>query len=221
MRAAADDLCWLAGRGYSRKTALRLVGDRYGLRDRQRRALQRSAASIEECEHRIRSRVEPAVLAGEELVVDGYNVLLTLEAALSGGVLLLGRDGVLRDLAAMSAHYRRVQATRPALELLAAYFRRTGVTRVLWCLDRPVANSGRLKRLIEETVQGIEPEWTVELTDRTDALLAESGCIVASADSAILDRCDRWVNLARILVEASIADAWIVDFGQGSQTPDC
>ena len=217
LRRAVADLSWLHTRGYPPKAALKLVGDRYALRDRQRRALQRCAAGDEECERRSRSRIEAGELAGRDVVVDGYNVLLTLEAALSGGVLLLARDGVLRDLAAMSAHYRRVHTTRPAIDLLAGFFERHRPSSIRWLLDRPVSNSGRLRRLIEEQVEGREPVWTVELADQTDRRLTESPAVVATADSAVLDRCDAWVNLARHVVETRIPDAWIVDLG-GNRT---
>ena len=211
LRQAVTDLSWLQSRGYSPKASLKLVGDRYALRDRQRRALQRCAAGDEECARRNRHRLEPAELAGRDVVVDGYNVLLTLEAALSGGVLLLARDGALRDLAAMSAHYRRVHTTRPAIDLLTDFFARHRPRAVRWLLDRPVSNSGRLRRLIETRVEGREPPWTVELADHTDRRLAESPAVVASADSAILDRCAAWVNLARHVVESRVPEAWIVD----------
>ena len=145
-------------------------------------------------------------------MVDGYNVLLTLEAALSGGLILLARDGVMRDLAAMSAHYRRLKATRPAIELLADFFADSNCAQIIWYLDRPVSNSGRLKRLIQEIVASREPHWRVDLTDRTDKLLIHSPHVVASADSVVIDGCCRWVNLARNVVEVSIPDAWILDF---------
>lgn len=213
LRDAVSDLSWLRSRGYSQKASLKLVGDRHALRDRQRRALQRCAASDAECEQRLRKRLEPEALTGRELAVDGYNVLLTLEAALSGGVLLLARDGVLRDLAAMSAHYRRVHTTIPAIGLLAEFFAAQRVLSVRWLLDRPVSNSGRLKRLIEEAIAGCEPAWTVELTHHTDRQLGDFPEVVATADSAILDRCQEWVNLARHVVEDKIPGAWIVDLG--------
>ena len=211
LRRAVADLSWLQSRGYSPKASLKLVGDRHALRDRQRRALQRCAAGDEECARRNRGRIEPEDLTGREIVVDGYNVLLTLEAALSGGVLLLARDGAMRDLAAMSAHYRRVHTTRPAIDLLADFFGQHRPAAVRWLLDRPVSNSGRLRRLIEDQVEDRSPSWTVELTDRTDRCLSESGSVVATADSAILDRCQAWVNLARHVVEERIPEAWIVD----------
>ena len=34
---------------------------------------------------------------------------------------------------------------------------------------------------------------------------------VATSDSVILDRCDRWLNLAREVVAAHVPQAWIVD----------
>lgn len=211
LRAAVRDLSWLLTRGYSDRASLKLVGDRYSLRDRQRKALQRCAASDPACLERERRQVPPANLKGETVVVDGYNVLLTVEAALSDGVLLLARDGALRDLAAMSGHYRRVHTTRPAVELLAEFLSQRGCAGVEWYLDRPVSNSARLKRLIEEIVAQHSPPWVVQLTDQTDKTITEANAIVATADSAILDRCERWVNLARLVVESQIPDAWIVD----------
>ena len=195
------------------KAALKLVGDRYLLRDRQRKALRRCAASDSDCASRRRRLMPANAIEGATLSVDGYNVLLTVEAALSGGLLLLGRDGALRDLAAMSQHYRRVDVTRQAVELICRYVDMNGCARVLWYLDRPISNSGRLKKLIEEVVEVAESSWLVELTSQTDKLLKESPYIVATADSAILDNCRAWFNLAREVVDASVRDAWILDLG--------
>ena len=181
-------------------------------------ALQRCAASDTSCRERRSKRLSPSDLAGETVVVDGYNVLLTLEAALSGGLILLARDGVMRDLAAMSAHYRRLQATQPAIEILADFFAASKCAQIICYLDRPVSNSGRLKRLMQEVLTGCDPPWRVDLTDRTDKLLIHSPHVVATADSAVIDGCCRWVNLARLVLESSVRDAWILDF-RDSPTP--
>ena len=211
LRSAVIELSWLLSRGYPKRASLKLVGDRYNLRDRQRKALQRCAASDEACNRRRNNRLDPSHLVDQTVVVDGYNVLLSLEAALSGGLLLLARDGVVRDLAAMSAHYRRLQATRPAIELLAEFFAAASCARIICYLDRPVSNSGRLKHLIQEVVADCSPPWRVDLTDRTDRILKLSPHVVASADSAVIDGCQRWVNLVRLIVEKDIPKAWMVD----------
>jgi hypothetical protein len=126
-------------------------------------------------------------------------------------VVLLARDGAVRDMASMSGHYRRVKQTLPALERLGAFLARQGPRRVLWYLDRPISNSGRLKKLIEEAAQAAGWPWEVELAANPDRLLIASAAIVASADSAVLDRCRRWVNLARHVVEEMVPEAWVVD----------
>ena len=181
--------------------------------------MERCAAGADCCRRRRQTAIERDQLQGETMVIDGYNVLLTLEAALCGGLCLLGRDGVLRDLASMSAHYRRVDVTPGAIELLAKFFQRTGCAQVIWYLDRPVSNSGRLKRLILSTVANRTPAWRVDLTDRTDNLLAQSPHVVASADSAVIDASRRWFNLARTVVGESVPEAWIVDLSGGSSSP--
>jgi len=215
LRMAVVDLGWLKGRGYSPKAALKLVGDRYALRDRQRKALQRCAASDAECRARSKRAVPVERLAGESVIVDGYNVILTLEAAISGGILLLARDGLLRDLASMSAHYRKLAVTHTAVELLVRSLSELEVTEVECLLDRPISNSARLKRLIETiaVAEGAESTWKVRLEARVDRDLKESPDIVVSADSAVLDSCQRWVNLARWLVETRLPEARIVDLG--------
>lgn len=211
LRAAAGDLAWLLSRGYPKNAALKLVGDRYNLRQRQRTALQRTAASDEERERRRAKEAPAEALRGGDLLVDGYNVLLTVEAALGGGVLLASRDGTYRDMAAMSGHYRRVDQTVPALARIGAFLAAGGCRRALWLLDRPVSNSGRLAKVIEATAGERGWPWEVELAADPDRRLAASRDLVATADSAVLDRCRRWINLARRVVEQHVPEAWIVD----------
>jgi len=45
LRAATRDLCWLMTLGYATVSSLKLVGDRYWLTERQRRAVLRSSCS--------------------------------------------------------------------------------------------------------------------------------------------------------------------------------
>lgn len=211
LRAAVSDLSLLLSRGYSAKAATKLVGDRYRLRERQRKALQRCAAADAEIARRREHRVDPEALAGERVVIDGYNVLLTVEAALSGGVLLLARDGALRDLAQLSRHYRRVATTIPALDEIGGWLADRRVAEVLWLIDRPISNSGRLRGIIEERAREHGWPWQVELAANVDRRLCRAEDVVATADSAILDRCERWLNLARSVVEDRIPGPWIVE----------
>ncbi len=213
LRAATADLCWLLSRDYATPSALKLVGDRYQLAARQRAALERCACSDADRRRRESRRVAADALTGHPLRLDGYNVLTTIEVALGGGVLLAACDGTLRDIASMHGTYRKVAETMPALELLggmaAAY--RTGTW--FWYLDRPVSNSGRLKKIMETLAAERAWPWQVELVPSPDAVLAECTDIIVTADSAVLDRCRQWFNLARDVVERHLPGARVVPLG--------
>ena len=116
MRQACRDLSWLFSRGYTVDASLKLVGDRYQLEARQRLAVARCAASDMSVTQRTAS--ELSAIAGSSLWIDGYNLLTTIEAALAGAVIIVGRDGCYRDMASMHGTYRKVDETLPAIELI-------------------------------------------------------------------------------------------------------
>ena len=208
---AVDDLCWLLTRGYAPNSSLKLVGDRYGLVARQRVAVARCSCSDGDADRRRLNEVPAQTLYNRPLKLDGYNVLTTIEAALSGGIILAARDGAYRDMASMHGSYRKVVETLPALELLGAELADLHIAECIWYLDRPVSNSGRLKTLMEELASKKGWLWRIELTPNPDTLLAESPEVVATADSVILDRCSSWYNLARIVIARRVQQACIVD----------
>jgi hypothetical protein len=145
------------------------------------------------------------------LWLDGYNILITLEAALSGGVILRGRDGCYRDMASIYSRYREVEETAAALRLIGEFTSQWAVRRCCWWLDRPVSNSGQFKQAILEAAAGAGWDWQVELVFSPDKILAESDQIVATSDSVILDRCERWLNLACLVIEQGAPQARVVD----------
>jgi hypothetical protein len=211
LRAATGELCWLLERGYTQEASLKLVGDRHALERRQRAAIARCACADSRAQARLSRMAPAAALSGQRLEVDGFNVLTTLEVTLSGGIVLLGRDGVLRDIAGVHGSYRAVEETVPALEHLAEFLRGLGVADCEILLDAPVSNSGRLRARIDELAR--ERGWRVaaRVVADPDATLSRSAQIVASADGALLDRCGRWFNLARACVGSRIPHARIVD----------
>lgn len=211
LRRAVRDLSWLLSRGYASPSAVKLVGDRYQLRQRQRIAIQRAACSNQQRERRARHELQADQLADRAIDIDAFNLITTLEAALAGGVLLLARDGCMRDMASMHGSYRKVAETRPAAELAHRTLNDLKHGPVTWHIDRPVSNSGRIKTLLGE----LNPDWRLELVPDPDPLLKRSAAVVATADSVILDECEAWFNLARHIIQRHLSDAPVVDFQIG------
>lgn len=209
---AIEHLSWLLSRGYAQNAATKLVGDRFSLIDRQRMCLQRCACSDQALSGRRSRELGRDQIGGHVLWLDGLNVLTTIEAALAGGVILGCRDGSYRDMAGMHGHYKRVTETLPAIQFTGLTLADLRPSEVVWYLDKPVSNSGRLAGWIRETAAEHGWNWRVELVPNPDAILSGASEIVATADSMILDRCPRWFNLARTVVAEHVIAARIVDF---------
>ncbi|MHC4664902.1 MAG: DUF434 domain-containing protein [Planctomycetota bacterium] len=211
LRTAIADFSLLLTKGYAEKSSLKLVGDRFALTERQRLAVMRSACSDQQLASRSGRRVEIETLAGSHLVIDGYNLLITIEAAMSGGLVLKCRDGCLRDLASIHGTYRKVTETIPAVHLIGQFLDQIGIAYAKWLLDSPVSNSGRLKTLIAELAGQNNWNWEIELLPSPDFELARTDLTVVTSDSAVLDRCKTWVNLARAVIEQELPRARLVD----------
>jgi hypothetical protein len=214
LREAATDYCWLLNRGYPPVATLSLVGNRFRLDQRQRMAVARFACTDAQREDRVARQLAVAVMRGRALLLDGFNVLTTVEAALAGAVVLVGRDGTFRDLAGMHGTYRKVEETTPALELIGRTLAEWGVGPCRWWLDSPVSNSGRLKAAMLASAHAHDWPWTVELANNPDAVLKQSAEPIATADSVILDECGAWVNVAREVVERCVTGTWVVEIGR-------
>jgi hypothetical protein len=214
LRTAVSDLSWLFSRDYPEVASLKLVGDHANLIMRQRSAIMRSACAEQSLRQRSTTKASKEKLRGHEIWLDGFNLLTTLEVALSGGVVLRGRDHCFRDIAGVHGTYRKVEETLPALVLIGDFIQSLSPSRCVWLLDNPVSNSGRLQSIILETAQERRWDFEVQLVPDPDPILIQSKEIIASADSAILDRCTQWFNLNDHLIPSQTPHAWLVDLSE-------
>lgn len=210
LKISQEEIQWLLDRGYKLKQIIEFVGNHYLLPARARTALQRTTASRADCEKRKSTMLSFENAKDGCLFIDGFNIIITLEVALSGSPILLGKDGVFRDLAGLRGTYRLIDKTDIALYFIGKTLRELGVPMVKFYLDSPVSNSGRLKSKILECSENWGMPVEVELITNVDSVLAKQGRIV-TGDSIILDECQSWFNLSRRIIEDNIQDAWIVD----------
>ncbi len=213
LQAATFELSWLLERDYSERAALKLVGDKHQLTLRQREAVARAACAERARTQRLSRRADPSSLPGATLGIDGFNCLITLEVMLSRGPVFVGRDGVLRDLASVHGTYRRVSETEPAIDMVVGALVAWGVREVRVFLDRPVANSGRLRGLFlgASARQGLN--LSCVLSERVDQELVESVPLVASSDAWVLDHAKSWLDLPALLAERQSLPLWLVRLG--------
>lgn len=214
LRRTVADYSLLLTKGYAEKSSLKLVGDRFALTERQRLAVMRSSCSDEQLAGRKSRQLDIRFVMGQAIAIDGYNILITIEAAMSGGMIFTGRDGCFRDLASIHGTYRKVTETIPAVELIGGFLQQIGANQAIWLLDSPVSNSGRLKTLIRELAEKNGWNWEIELVTNPDAVLIKTDIIAVSSDSVVLDGCSKWVNLAGEIIRAKLPNANIIDLSR-------
>ncbi len=211
LRVAVSELSWLLSRGYNMTSALKLVGDRHGLRERQRLAVLRSSCPDESKLRRQQHHVAIEQLRNQPIVIDGFNLLITIEAALSKGPLLVGVDGCIRDLSSVHGSYRSVEETNHAITMIGEVLEELGVASVVWLLDRPVSNSGRLASRINEFAREQGWPWNVDVVFNPDSEIVASSSIAVTSDATILDHVNRWTDLKSYLLAKRIPEAWLLD----------
>lgn len=209
---AAHDLSYLLGRGYGEKSAVALVGNRYQLNKRQQRALHLMTCPAHKIASRRAKQVAPEALKGKKVLIDGYNVLIGMEVALSGGYVFVGQDGCCRDIASVHGTYKKVEETLPALDYLEQSLRELEVSHVQWYFDTPVSNSGRLKTLLYELATQKKAPWDIDLVFNPDTVLVEQNGLTISADSWILDEVDAYFDLVAYTIKKHLpqAELWAV-----------
>lgn len=196
LKKAQDEIQWLLDRGYKFDTVLPFVSNHYLFSARQRLALQRSVSSSVKFEKRKKSMLPLETAKDGCIYIDGFNLIITLEVALSGSPVILGRDGVMRDLAGLRGTYRIIDKTDTALKLIGKSLNALSVQAAIFYLDAPVSNSGRLGRKIIECSYDWNIPVDVELVPNADTVLSKMNRVITS-DAIILDSCTGWFNLAR------------------------
>ncbi|WP_416768708.1 DUF434 domain-containing protein [Sulfurimonas sp. ST-25] len=207
LRQAVGDLSWLLQRGYSTKAALVLVGNHFQLVERERLAIVHTAGDGAP-RH---SPLAFETLRGKALCIDGFNLLITLETALGGGIILIGTDGCYRDIANIHGAYALRAETEEAITVAATALKEAGVAEVLWLFDRPVSNSGRVAALVNDTAHRLSVPMEALTADEVDAKVKRCGGVAVTADSEILAGGVAWFDLAGHIIQRQIPDARLID----------
>ena len=198
---AAEDLRWLLGRGYPRDPALTLVGNRYALEAKWREVLKRGVLPPEVASRRRSKLLPPEALEGEEVALDGHNVLITLRSALRGETVLLADDGLVRDTAGLSAAFRPDEVAEKALHLVLETLSQLRPREIIFLLDAPMSRSGELAAKIRRNLEKWGLRGDAKAVPVPERLLEGFRGVVCSGDGAVVDRAEKVFDLAGFIVQ--------------------
>ncbi len=209
LRSASRHVLYLINEGYDLKPATTFVGNHFQLSERQRLAIMRSLATDAQLQERKHKQVSLQELAGQEVWIDGFNTIITLEVMYSRSILYIGMDGAVRDLAALRGTYKLISETNDAIEMIFSLLQNAGIRQVNILLDEPVSNSGRLKARIADIGEGYDFSLDIQILKDVDRTLYQKEHVITS-DSIILDNCRSWVNLGAECLKAGITEVFRV-----------
>ena len=204
LQKAAKDFRYLLNRGYPRKAALELVGNRYGLTFDERHLLHRGVFSEVDSEARRERIVSPEAIKNKDVAVDGHNVLITVEAGLSGRPLILADDGFIRDISGLSGSFKKTEVTEKALQWIVTFLKKCRPRHTLFLFDAPISKSGILAQelrtlLKKESLSG--DALAMKVPEKT--LIGFQG-VIATSDTAIIDRSEKVIDLAGNIIKTRI-----------------
>lgn len=193
---ASKHIQYLIDEGYKMKSASVFVGNHFLLSQRQRTAITRTLCTSKDLETRKAKEIHS--IRNKKIYIDGFNIIITLEVYLSNAVLLVCRDGCIRDLAGLRGTYHPIAETPRAISLVFEYLQHHEPQAVTIYLDAPVSNSGRLKTLLAEVNDHYQIPLDIQIIDHVDSELKTKENII-STDSIILNECLSWFNLNKHL----------------------
>ncbi|WP_457614715.1 DUF5616 domain-containing protein [Methanopyrus sp.] len=193
--------------GIPKDRALNTVQRTWGLTNREKKALYRVVWSRLESLLRAGKRVPTSLLRGQDLIIDGYNVLVGL-ASLDAGEAVLCDDDVVRDLR-MSPRLEEGEI-QTVLEMLEAYLRRVKPRSVRMLFDAPVSGSGDLAARVERYLRdSLDIPVRASAVKGVDEKLVRIGGIPVTSDSGIIDRVSAYHDAVREVAVAECIAVWI------------
>lgn len=204
LQNAAEDFRYLLNQGYPRKAALELVGNRYGLTFDERHLLHRGVFSDADSESRHKRKIPIERIRNKDFVIDGYNVIITIEAGLSGRPLILGDDGFIRDISGLSGNFKKTERTEEALQLILDVLKRVKPRQTLFLFDAPISMSGKLAKDIRDRLKKENLLGDARAVKVPEKILIGFPGVIATSDTAIIDQSKKVVDLAGDIIRKRI-----------------
>lgn len=184
---ACEDLRYLLNRGYKKTYALDFVCNHYQLLKKDRHFLARAIFSDAVVHAVHKKKVDIKDIEGENVAIDGFNVLITVEAVLKNQVILCD-DSFVRDTQGIFGKYKISETTHEALQEIYGVLKKYPPHHVTFYLDQQVSHSGDLCSLIR-------PHFLCKTTNHVDAVLVELNLMTATADSVLIQKLNRCVDI--------------------------
>jgi len=197
---AAADMKYLLDRGYHKSAAMNYVADHYRLNSGERNRLVRYVFSEKEIRDHRDKLMPIRKISGEDVVVDGYNILITSQAILAGKEIVEGMDGLVRDTSATFSKYRFDENCREAAAAVLKILAECKPASVLFIFDSQMSRSGELAGYLRHEMKKVALPGDAKTKKDADRAIKRLKRITLTSDSAIIGKVGRVADLPRELL---------------------
>ena len=170
----------------------------------ERHLLHRGIFSDVDSKSRQKKRIPVGRIRNREFAIDGYNVIITIEAGLSGRPLILGDDGFIRDISNLSGNFKKTERTEKALQSVLDILKRATPHQTLFLFDAPISNSGKLAQEVRSKLRRENLPGDAMAVKVPEKILIGFPGVIATSDTAIIDRSKEVVDLAGDIIRKRI-----------------
>jgi hypothetical protein len=200
LEKAASDIRYFLDRGYPQKSTVGFVCSHYRLDVMARYLLSRTVLSHEVSEKRKAKFLPCNKIEGNNIVIDGYNIIIGMESILEKKAYLCD-DGVIRDVKGAFRSFKVSSNTEEAVGLILKFLKEMKPEIVVFLLDAQISKSGMLARMLREKIGEVGLKGDARTSKHVDHDLKRCREIVASSDGVIIDEAEMVVNFLRCVVE--------------------
>ncbi len=205
LREAIKDYKYLLTRGYTPKQILPFISNRYGLNRMEQLLIYRSVHD-NEYKNSIKAKIQrKSDVRGQVLLIDGLNVILTIQAAISCKPLVRGDDGFIRDIQRVHGKVRYNEKFFSSTIRLGIGLKYLEPKKVLIFFDKNISLIGFYSKIIKRLISLYASiDIDVVLSDMCDKSLInlsnQYSYIVSSSDAVLIMKSRRVFDLAGFIV---------------------
>jgi hypothetical protein len=203
----ARDIRSLLRWGYPKFATIRFVADHTQLSLKERYILTRVIMPPDRVVSRISKRVACTGIKDKNLLLDGYNVLLSVDSLLKKEPMWFCDDGYIRDTRYYFSKAKQAEGIDESLDLVLKFLSENHPKSVTFLLDAQISRSGELAGFIRRKMKesGIPGEArTSKAADfelKAEGGNPEKSLLVATSDGIVIDSVLQVLDLPACLME--------------------
>jgi len=193
--------------GYPKFATIRFVADHSQLSAEERHILTRVIMPPDKVVSRVRKKIACGGIRDRDLLLDGYNVLLSVDSLLKDETMWFCDDGYIRDTRYYFSKAKQAEDIEEALDAVLEFFSEARPKSVTFLLDSQISRSGELagfirRKLKEQGIPGdAHTSKTADFDLKTEGGKPEKNVIVATSDGIVIDSVLQVLDIPACLME--------------------